>query len=301
MEKRKILIDCDGGADALVALLYALRCPELEVIGVTTVAGVCSAEQAAELVGRTLTLAGHADIPYASGSETPLVRQPMTARFGQKMDFLSAGKTAPSPENGPDMIRTVVRTNPGEVTLVALGPLTNLARALLAEYTLAGKIREIVCMGGAFAYGNSTPKAEFNVYSDPHAARFVFESPIPVRLVTLDAVRTGALEEDEIRSALSDTPLARILGRAWDGQHCKEELSGRRSLCDLGAMLTLLHPEVFRMQECWTDVVLSGGCTLGQSIFDVTGVSGHPANVSVALDVDREAYQVALRAALGSL
>jgi inosine-uridine nucleoside N-ribohydrolase len=185
----KILLDCDPGHDDAIALLLALASPELELLGVTTVAGNQTLEKTTANAIRVLEFAGRTDVDVAAGADRPLVRDPYVADYVHGETGLD-GPDLPPPQRAPvdrhavNLMADKIREANGEVTLVPVGPLTNVA-LLLALHPDA-RPQRIVLMGGAVAEGNVTPAAEFNIWCDPEAAARVFASGIDVTMVGLD-------------------------------------------------------------------------------------------------------------------
>jgi len=188
-----VLLDGDPGLDDAVAWLLAFASPETQVLGVTAVHGNVPLQQGVRNTGVVLALAGEraAGVPYFAGADRPLLREGMTATQVHGATGLPAAHL-PEPVRGPeaehavDFIIRTVRANPGQITLVASGPLTNVALAFRLAPDLPGLLREVVWMGGSTAQGNRTPAAEFNALADPHAAHIVLHSPVPVRMVGLN-------------------------------------------------------------------------------------------------------------------
>jgi purine nucleosidase len=200
---KKVVIDTDCGVDDAVAIMIALAHRELEVLGLTTVNGNVGVKQVTKNVLRLLPLLGREDIPVYGGASRPLIAQPHHApgvhgRNGLgDIELPDAGKRTES-AGAPDGLLALARENPG-LTLVALGPLTNVAIALNLHPELEDLLGEIVSMGGAFGRGNVTPYAEFNYYVDPEAVRVVLESKVPLTVVPWDAAVKMAHTEEELR------------------------------------------------------------------------------------------------------
>ncbi len=191
---RRIIIDTDPGQDDAVAILLALASPEeLDVIAVTAVAGNVPLELTARNALKICELAGRTDVPVYAGCQRPMVRTLFTAEYVHGPTGLD-GADLPDPEMAlqPDhavdyLVETLMDSDAGEITLCPLGPLTNIAVALVKEPAIATKVREIVLMGGGFFEGgNVNPAAEFNIFVDPHAAHVVFTSGIPITMMPLD-------------------------------------------------------------------------------------------------------------------
>src|SRR6202049_1708005 len=201
----RVIIDTDPGVDDALALLLAMRSPELKIEAITPVAGNVPLELTLPNALRMVEIAGRTDIPVAPGARAPLVRRLVTASYVHGENGLG-GAVFPEPTTkpiaipAPEMIRQIVRKYPGEITLITIGPLTNIAIALNLDPELASMVRAIVMMGGSLSGGNITPAAEFNVYVDPEAARIVFQSGIPITMVGLDVTRKTSLTEEHVRT-----------------------------------------------------------------------------------------------------
>ncbi len=190
-ESRKIIIDTDPGADDAMAILLALNSPELDVKALTVVAGNVVVEQGLENALKLVSLAGHCDIRVARGAEHPLVQKLTTAEFFHGKDGLGdvelpAPACHADPRFAPDLIIELVHQYPHEITLVPVGPLTNIALAVAKDPSLVPLVKEVVLMGGAISGGNATAAAEANIYNDPEAARVVFEAGWPLTMVGLN-------------------------------------------------------------------------------------------------------------------
>src|SRR5437016_6545388 len=200
----RVIIDTDPGVDDALALLLAMRSPELKIEAITPVAGNVPLELTLPTALRLVEIAGRTDIPVAAGARAPLVRRLVTATYAHGENGLG-GAVFPEPTTKPvaqpaaEYIRGIVRKYPHEVTLITLGPLTNIANALNGDQELAGLIRGLTMMGGSLSGGNITPAAEFNIYVDPEAARIVFQSGIPITMVGLDVMRKTSLSDETVR------------------------------------------------------------------------------------------------------
>jgi purine nucleosidase len=211
---RRILIDCDPGIDDALALLLALRSPELHVEAVTVVAGNVPVDRGAANALRLVELAGRPEVPVARGARRPLLRQPITGEAIHGENGLG-GVIFPEPSarldprHAVDLLIDAVTAHPGEVTLVAIAPLTNVALAVLKEPAIAGLIPEIILMGGSLGAGNLTAAAEYNVFADAEAARIVFNSGIPITMLQLTATCQAVLTRRHLAEwNASGSPLA---------------------------------------------------------------------------------------------
>ena len=306
--KKKLLIDCDPGQDDFLALLSALALPEVEVVGLSSVAGNLPIETTSWNIGRILTLAGRKEIPYAKGSSHPLLRPQITAeqihgKTGLGSLQLKDPEVEPVDLDGPDFLYHCAKAHPG-LSLLAIGPLTNVARALLGHPELRELLGEIVFMGGGHAWGNTTPKAEFNILADPHAAHIVLGSGIPLTMVGLDATMQRGLSEEEVAALPLHGPCRKYVAQVLQDMircYARQGLGQRAYIHDLTALLCCLHPELFRLQPCHITVELHGGHTLGQTVCDLTGVGKKPANAWVALGLLEEPYLALLKETLSML
>src|SRR5260370_521565 len=200
----RVVIDTDPGVDDALGLLLAMRSPELKIEAITAVAGNVPLELTLPNSLRMVEIAGRTEIPVAAGARAPLVRRLVTAAYAHGENGLGGAvfpepKTKPVAEPAAALIRQIIRKFPGEVTLLTIGPLTNVAAALNSDAELAAMVRSHVIIGGSLSVGNITPAAEFNVYVDPEAARIVFQSGIPMTMVGLDVTRKTSLTEDHVR------------------------------------------------------------------------------------------------------
>ena len=195
MQKRKVIIDCDPGIDDSLAILLAVNSPELEILGITTCSGNVKAETGAENALKTLQMCSSLDIPVYIGEENPLKRELVTAQDthgedGMGENFYEKVTEVKVKENAVDFIIDTLKNNK-DVSIIALGPLTNIAKALIKDKDAFNNLDEFVSMGGAFRiHGNCSPVAEFNYWVDPHAADYVYKNlPKKIHMIGLDVTR----------------------------------------------------------------------------------------------------------------
>src|SRR5256885_9494674 len=186
----RVVIDADPGVDDALALLLGMRSPELKIEAISPVAGNVPLELTLPSAWRLVEIAGRTDIPVAAGAKAPLARRLVTATYAHGENGLGGAvfpepTTRPVPEHAAEYIRRIVRKYPHEVTLITLGPLTNIAAALNSDPELAGMVRGLTMMGGSLSGGHITPAAGFNIYVDPQTARNVVQSGNPVTMVGL--------------------------------------------------------------------------------------------------------------------
>src|SRR5258706_3169537 len=271
----RVIIDTDPGVDDALALLLAMRSPELKIEAITAVAGNVPLALTLPNALRMVEIAGRTDIPVAAGAKSPLMRRLVTAAYAHGENGLGGAvfpepKTKPVPEPAAIRIRQVVMKFPVEVTLLTIGPLTNIATALNADPDLAGMVRSLVMMGGSLSGGNITPAAEFNVYVDPEAARIVFQSGIPVTMVGLDVTRKTSLTEDHVRQLQAgQNPVsqaaASIARNATEHNRQRGFVVGP-NMHDSLAVAGFLDPSVLQLKEYYVDVETMGELTAGETL-----------------------------------
>lgn len=271
----RVIIDTDPGVDDALALLFAMRSPELKIEAITPVAGNVPLELTLPNALRMVEIAGRTDIPVAAGANAPLVRRLVTAAQVHGENGLGGAifpepKIKPVAEPAAEFIRQIVRRHPGELTLLTIGPLTNIAAALNGDPELAGMVRGLVMMGGSLSGGNITPAAEFNIYVDPEAARIVFQSGIPITMVGLDVTRKTSLTDDHVRVLqAAENPVsqaaAKIARNAIDHTRAQGFLVGP-NMHDSLAVAAFLDPSILRWKEYYVDVETAGELTAGETV-----------------------------------
>ena len=271
----RVIIDTDPGVDDALALLLAMRSPELKIEGITPVAGNVPLDLTLPNALRMVEIAGRTDIPVAAGARVPLVRRLVTAAYAHGENGLGGAvfpepKTKPIPLPAAEFIRSVVRKYPGEVTLIPIGPLTNIASALNLDSELAAMVRGIVLMGGSLSGGNITPAAEFNIYVDPEAARIVFQSGIPITMVGLDATRKTSLTEEHVRILeAAQNPVSQAaakIGRNAINHNREQGFLVGPNMHDSLAVAAFLDPSILRFKEYYVDVETTGELTAGETL-----------------------------------
>jgi pyrimidine-specific ribonucleoside hydrolase len=277
---RRIIIDTDPGIDDALAIFLALRSPELKVEAVTPVAGNVPLDMTLANALRLVEIAGRTDVPVAAGASHPLVRRLATAGHVHGVNGLAGvdfpeAKIKPVHETAPELIRRVVRENPGEITIVAVGPLTNVALALRADPELASMIPAIAIMGGSLSGGNMTPAAEFNLYVDPEAARIVFDANIPLTMVGLDVTRKCRVSEQHIKQLeAANNPVSQAAGKIMRATYEHLRQGGEITDIELHDALTvasLIDHDVITRKDYYVEVETEGEWTAGQTV----GYDGH--------------------------
>ena len=292
---KRILFDTDPGIDDSLALLLALASPEIAVDGISIVHGNCSAEQAVINALSVLELAGASQVPVYKGCDIPLVQPSLLAPethgdSGLGYAKLAKPQTRPRAGHASDFLIEKIMAAPGEITLVAIGPLTNVALAIRQEPHIVEGVKEVFIMGGAIRHaGNTTPLGEFNTYVDPHAAHIVFHSGMPITLTPLDVTYQCILtKQDVARLVQIHSPVTRFISDAtrfyMEFHDEYQSIDG----CVINDPLTLaltFIPQLCDYQELYVDVDLSGGVSMGTTFADFYNLTKKPANMRVAMAV----------------
>lgn len=292
---KRILIDADPGIDDACTILLALASPELSLEGISIVHGNCSLEQGTRNGLSVLELANASHIPVAKGCENPLVQPSLLApethgNTGLGYAKLPNPRSRPIVQHGCDFLIEKILSSPGEITLVAIGPLTNIALAVRQEPRLVHSIKELIIMGGAVRHeGNTTALAEFNTYVDPHAAHIVFHSGMPITLVPLDVTYQCILTaQDVARLQNVASPISTFIKdstRFYMEYH--DEYQGIEGcvINDPLALALTFAPELCDYYELPVDVDISGGVSMGKTFADFYNYEKRTANMKVALGV----------------
>ena len=296
---RRIILDTDPGIDDALALFLALASPEVQLEAVTTVSGNVDVAFTTYNALTLLELAGRTDIPVARGCDRPLIRQPFNAAFVHGDNGLG-GLQLPEPSIQPlaahaiDVIIEKVMAAPGEITLVAIGPLTNIALALRREPRIVQQVREVVIMGGALRVpGNDTPAAEFNIYVDPQAAHIVLHAGWPIRLVSLDVTTQTQMQREQVQMLTrSESPVMRAIKQMLDYSFDVFGPAygvGDFQMHDPLCLAAAFQPDLITWDPVYVDVELHGTLTLGETVAYFRRPGAPPPNVlaSVGVDADR--------------
>ncbi len=313
MPPKKIIIDTDPGQDDAVAILLALASPEeIEVLGITAVAGNVPLALTAKNARIICELAGRPDIPVFAGCARPLGRPLVTAEHVHGETGLN-GPVLPDPimslqdEHGVDfIIRTLREQAPGSVTLCPLGPLTNIAMAFVKAPDIVDRVAGIVLMGGAyFEVGNITPTAEFNIYVDPQSADIVFKSGVDITMMPLDVTHKALVTKarnDAFRAL--GTPLGETVAQMTDFyERFDREKYGSEGapLHDPCVTAWLIRPDLFRGRRINVEIETTSELTMGMTVADWWGVSDRPANALFIGDLDADGFFDLLTARLARL
>ncbi len=295
MNQKSIILDTDPGIDDSLAILLALASPEISLEGLSVVHGNSSTQQGTINALSVLELAKASYIPVYQGCDLPLVQPSLLApethgEQGIGYAKLSAPLGQPKVQKGSDYLIEKIMSSPGEITLVAIGPLTNIALAIRQEPRIVENVKEVFIMGGAIRHeGNTTPLAEFNTYVDPHAAHIVFNSGMPITLTPLDVTYECVFTKDDLsRLLIIDSPITKFIADAtrfyMEFHDEYQSIEG----CVINDPMTLaltFMPEICDYQELYVDVDLSGGVSMGNTFADFYKMTKKPANMKVALGV----------------
>ncbi|MFN3525044.1 MAG: nucleoside hydrolase [Paracoccus sp. (in: a-proteobacteria)] len=296
---QKIIIDTDPGQDDAVAILLALASPEIEVLGIVAVAGNVPLSLTQVNARKVVELAGRGDVPVFAGCDRPLARPLVTAEHVHGKTGLD-GIELPEPtiplqdQDGVDFIIETLRREPaGSVTLVPIGPLTNIAEAFRRAPDVAARVQRIVLMGGAyFEVGNITPAAEFNIYVDPEAAAEVFASGVPIVVLPLDATHEALTSQNWVEGMRALPGRCGPAVASWTDffERFDREKYGSDGapLHDPCTIAWLIRPDLFEGREINVEIETEGRWTTGMTVADWWQVSGRKPNALFLRHLDRD-------------
>jgi inosine-uridine nucleoside N-ribohydrolase len=308
-EPTPILLDCDPGHDDAIALLLALASPELEVRGVTTVAGNQTLEKTTANALRVLEFAGRSDVPVAAGADRPLARELFVAAYVHGESGLD-GPSLPEPQGEPvaqhaiDFLAERILATERPVTLVPVGPLTNIALLLERHPEAAANVERIVLMGGAIAEGNVTPAAEFNVYVDPEAAWRVLRSGLPVTMIGLDVTHEALMTDAHAERLRAAGRCGRLVAELYDffrDYHRRTYGAEGAPIHDAVAVAQVLRPGIVETLHRHVDVDCESQLCRGRTVVDLWHRTGNEPNTDVGVGVDADAFLELLCGRIASL
>jgi inosine-uridine nucleoside N-ribohydrolase len=302
----KIVIDCDPGHDDAIAILLALASPELELVGVTTVAGNQTLDKTTRNALVTLEVGGRPDIPVAAGADAPLSRELRTAAHvhgetGLDGPELSEPSRRPVDAHAADFLAELIE--PG-VILVPTAPLTNVALMLERHPDVRERLDHIVWMGGAIGEGNITPAAEFNTFVDPEAAAVVFASRIPITMIGLDVTHKALFTRAHAEQFREAGRAGRFVAELSDFfQRFHERSYGFEGspVHDAMAVAHVIDPTLVTTRHVNVAVETSSELCDGRTVVDLRGVTGREPNTDVGVDVDAKRFLDLLVSRIGSL
>jgi purine nucleosidase len=305
---RKIILDCDPGHDDAIAILLAHGSPEVELVAVTTVVGNQTLEKVTRNALAVAEVAGLVGVPFAAGCPRPLVRTIELApdihgESGMDGPVLPEPSLQLDPRHAVDLIiETIMASEPGEITLVPTGGLTNIALAARKEPRIVDRVREVVLMGGGFHGGNWSATAEFNIIIDPEAAHIVFNETWPLTMVGLDlthqALATPSVRE---RIAAIDTTPARFVGELLEffaTSYLEAQGFAHPPVHDPCAVAYVIDPSVMTVRKVPLDIELTGTLTLGMTVADFRSPAPADCTTQVAVDLDTDKFWALIEDAL---
>jgi purine nucleosidase len=296
----KIILDCDPGHDDAIAMLLAWGNPDIDLVGVTTVMGNQSIEKVTRNALAVARVAGITGVPFAQGSHRPLVRpvevaESIHGESGLDGPVLPEPTLALDPRHAVDfIIDTVMASEPGEITLVPTGALTNIAMAVRKEPRIASRVKQVVLMGGGVNVGNWSATSEFNIVIDPEAAHIVFNESWPLTMVGLDLTHE-ALATPSVVAAIEavGTPPARFVGELLEFfGHTYRDQQGFEypPVHDPCAVAFVIDPTVMQTVRVPLDVELTGTLTLGMTVADFRAPAPDDCTTQVARQLDHPKF-----------
>lgn len=294
---RRVVLDCDPGHDDAMAILLAAASPSINLVAITTVAGNQTLERVTLNARRVCSVAGIFDVPIAAGSDRPLERAAIVAEDIHGASGLDGfdwpqPTVAVHPRHGVDLIIEMAEEAP--LTIVAVGPLTNVAAALVRNPGIGARIERISIMGGAIGLGNRTPSAEFNIHADPEAADVVMSCGVPITMVPLEVTHL-ALAGSEIieRIRALDTPVAHMsvaLMRFFAATYHSVFGFDAPAVHDPCAVAAVIDPALVPIRKVNVMIDTSYGISAGRTACDIYGVTGLEANVDLGVDLKVDAF-----------
>jgi inosine-uridine nucleoside N-ribohydrolase len=304
--RTKIVIDCDPGHDDAIAILLALASPEVELVGVSTVAGNQTLDKTTRNALVTLEVGGRTDIPVAAGADAPLHRKLRTAAHVHGETGLD-GPELPEPQAQPaaahatDFLAEVIDRG---TVLVPTAPLTNIALLLERHPHVRERIERIVWMGGAIGEGNVTPAAEFNAFVDPEAAALVFASGIPITMIGLDVTHKALFMRDHAEQLREAGRAGRFVAELSDFfQRFHERSYGFEGspIHDAIAVAHVIDPTLVTTRHVNVAIETRSELCDGRTVVDLRGVTGRPRDADVGVDIDAERFLELLVSRIASL
>jgi inosine-uridine nucleoside N-ribohydrolase len=293
-----ILLDCDPGHDDAIAILLALASPEVELLGVTTVAGNQTLEKTTANALRVLEFVGRTDVPVAAGAERPLLREPFVASYVHGESGLE-GPDLPPPSGEPiathavDFLAERIRASAEPVTLVPVGPLTNVALLLARHPDAATRLERIVLMGGSIAEGNVTPAAEFNIWADPEAASRVFASGLDLTMIGLDVTHKALLTPEHADRLRVSGRTGRLVAELFDFFHrFHAETYGfdGSPIHDAVAVAHVARPGIVQTRERHVVIECASELCRGRTVVDLWRRTPNEPNAHVGVGIEAPVF-----------
>lgn len=303
---RKLVLDCDTGTDDAVAIMLAALHPDIELLGVTTVNGNVEVARCTDNSLRTLDLIGRGDIPVHEGLSRPIVRSDFPTPRALKRDPKVHLAVLPFPDptskkqplSAPEYLTRTFAAEPGEIVLVAVGPLSNLAAAIALDPAFAGNVRELIIMGGAINKSNITPSAEFNIWADPDASDVVMRAPFPkITLVPLDATHQALISRDQCEQlralgSAAGAASATLVEHRISGYEANQPTGVPQTapVHDAVCIAALVDPTVIDTKLLNVVIETRGEYTIGRTVVDHEKRTTREPNCHVALGADRAKF-----------
>jgi inosine-uridine nucleoside N-ribohydrolase len=304
-----VIVDCDPGHDDAIALMLAAASPEIDLLGVTTVAGNTTIDKTTRNALAVLELIGRTDVPVAMGSDVPLERNLVTAEHVHG----STGLDGPELHNPPmqphelgavSYLARTLAASDRRITLIPVGPLTNIAMLISAHPDLVEGIERIVLMGGAINLGNITPAAEFNIFVDPEAADLVFRSGLDITMIGLDVTHQARLTTDHADQLRPSGPAGAFVADLLDyfvpNYQRRMGFTGA-PIHDALAVAYVIWPDLVETGDYSVEVDTSDGPSAGRTLVDRFQVTGRAPNARVGTSVDSEQFSGRLLERISSL
>ena len=296
MKRQKIILDCDPGHDDAIAMMMAAKHPSIDLLGITIVAGNQTLDKTL-VNGLNVCQKLGIDVPVYRGMSMPLIRQQIVAGNIHGKTGLDGPVFEPlvRKEESIHAIQYITETlmaSDGDITLVPVGPLTNIAVAMRIQPAIIPKIHEIVLMGGSYGTGNFTPSAEFNIYADPEAAHIVFTSGVPLVMMGLDLTNQTICTPDIITRMnnvgnAAGHLFSDIMNFTLKTQHENYGLAGG-PIHDATCIGYLISPNYIKTQDMFVEIDINNGPCYGRTVCDELGVTGHAPNAKVGITIDTE-------------
>lgn len=294
-----VVLDCDTGTDDALAILTGLSCAKMDIRAITTVAGNVELKHTSVNTLNLVDYLGH-DVPVAIGKDAPLIRPLHTAKYvhgesGMGDVELPKSNRDFDADSAIDVIYREAKKAAGDLRLVAVGPLTNIAHLFMTYPDVKPLIKHLTIMGGAIDGGNMTPCSEFNIYVDPEAAKLVAESGVPQTWVTLDATLSATIDDsmiEELRKV--ETKKAKLAVEILDYMVTRNQRFGIEGavMHDGLALASVAEPELLVGDKYYLTVETQGELTLGKTVVDVSQVTGKPNNAFVTTGMNVEKFRV---------
>ena len=313
MEKIKIIMDIDVGIDDAIAMCLALGNEKFEVLGFTTTFGNRKVDVTTENTLKILELVGRTDVPVAKGAPRPMVKEYNPPEFsivhgydglGDMADPLPKPSIKPIEKSAVEFMADTLRESEEPITIVPVGPMTNIATLIMTHPELLCKIKEVVIMGGSTLKGNASPVAEANIIQDPEAAYILFKSGLKIKMAGLDATWDGYIAFDELEEFGKANWLSEKIYSMCGiyAEHYRERMKNPGlAMHDSLTLAWLVNPDLVKAEDYYVTVDINGRYTYGMTVTDVDNVMKYTPNATVAMGVDRVPFIQLIKDAIANL